>query len=299
MTIRIATIFLLLLGGSQVVAAEGNYPHPEMLIEPLTLSQPNVARQFIVLDARARKQYDAGRIPGAVWVDAAAWAKAFQDGTDAQTWGARIGGLGIGRDAKVVVYDDAAFKNAGRMWWILRYWGLADVRLLNGNWIGWQRAGLPVASDAAKAPTPVRFTAKPRAERLATKALVLASLGPRSLQIVDARSEGEFCGINKETNRRGGAIPGAKHLEWIDLIDQPTQRFKSAEQLRKLFHDAGIDLDRPTATHCQSGGRASVMSFGMELMGARSVRNYYASWAEWGNAADTPVSTPQPAKKTN
>ena len=117
----------------------------------------------------------------------------------------------------------------------------------------------------------------------------MASLKDSSLQIVDARSEGEFCGTDKLKNKRGGAIPGAKHLEWIDLIDKETQRFKTPDQLRKLFADAEISLDRPTATHCQSGGRASVMAFGMELMGAASVANYYASWGEWGNADDTPI----------
>jgi thiosulfate/3-mercaptopyruvate sulfurtransferase len=86
-------------------------------------------------------------------------------------------------------------------------------------------------------------------------------------------------------------------LEWIDLIDKETQRFKTPDQLRKLFADAEIGLDRPTATHCQGGGRASVMAFGMELMGATSVANYYASWGEWGNADDTPIVAGKPKKK--
>ena len=96
-----------------------------------------------------------------------------------------------------------------------------------------------------------------------------------------------------EVNRR----EHAKQLEWIDLLDKDTQRFKSAADLRKLFEEAGIALDRPTATHCQSGGRAAVMVFGMELMGANDVSNYYASWAEWSNAVDTPV-VPGKAKQT-
>ena len=94
-------------------------------------------------------------------------------------------------------------------------------------------------------------------------------------------------------NRRGGAVPGAKHLEWSDLIDKDTQRFKPAAELRNLFRDAKITLDRPTATYCQSGGRAAVMAFGLELMGAKDVSNYYRSWAEWGNADDTPAVLPK------
>ncbi len=288
---------LLVILGNQVMAAEHDYAYPELLIEPVTLSRPNIAKQFVILDARQGSQYDESRIPGAVWVDAVAWANAFKDGKDAEGWGARIGSLGIGPDAKVVIYDNTSFKDAARMWWILRYWGVQDARLLNGNWTGWTKAGLPIETDKPQPPTPVMFTATPRSQRLATKELLLASLQDKSLQIVDARSEGEFCGIDKETNKRAGAIPGAKHLEWIDLIDKETQRFKSPAQLSKLFQDAGIDIERPTATHCQSGGRASVMACGMGLMGAKAVSNYYASWAEWGNAEDTPIVPGQPKKK--
>jgi thiosulfate/3-mercaptopyruvate sulfurtransferase len=99
----------------------------------------------------------------------------------------------------------------------------------------------------------------------------------------------------------GVAIPGAKHgakqLEWSDLLDPQTHRFKTAAELRTLFGQAGIALDKPTTTYCQSGGRASVMAFGLELMGVKEVSNYYASWGEWGNADDTPVAPGKPKEK--
>jgi len=114
------------------------------------------------------------------------------------------------------------------------------------------------------------------------------------LQIIDARSEGEFCGTEKSNNKRAGAIPGAKHLEWIDLLDKNSQRFKSAGEINKLLADAGIDLNEKTTAHCQSGGRASVMAFGLELMGAKDVSNYYRSWSEWGNTSDTPIVPGKP-----
>jgi thiosulfate/3-mercaptopyruvate sulfurtransferase len=288
---RFAALFavVILVSCSAAVAEKREYPRPELLLEPAALAKPETGGRFIVLDARAREAFDAGRIPGARWVNAAAWAKAFKDGKDAEGWSARIGELGVNTDSRVVVYDDHSFNEAARIWWILRYWGVEDVRLLNGNWTTWTKSGLPIETGKPKRVPPVAFAAKPRSQRLATKGRLLASLKDKSLQIVDARSEGEFCGIDKRKNNRAGAIPGAKHLEWIELIDKETQRFKAPEQLRKLFAGAGITLDRPTATHCQSGGRASVMAFGMELMGADHVANYYASWGEWGNADDTPV----------
>src|SRR5438034_11780204 len=107
---------------------------------------------------------------------------------------------------------------------------------------------------------------------------------PRA-QIIDARSRGEYCG-DEMFAKRGGAIPGALHLEWLQLLDK-SQRFKTPEELAGLFKTHGVVLDRPTITYCQSGGRAAVMAFALEWMGAKRVRNYYKSWAEWGNADDT------------
>jgi len=226
-------------------------------------------------------------------VDAAAWAKAFDEGKDAEAWSRRIGELGIQPKSHVVVYDDASAKDAARIWWILRYWGVADVRLLNGGWHGWKAADLPVETQQAAPPTAVPFTAAPQSKSLVTKGQLLEALKDNRLQIVDARSEKEFCGLDALTNKRAGAIPGAKHLEWLDLLDKDTQRFKTREQLRTLFRESGIDLEKPTATHCQSGGRSSVMAFGLELMGGKHVGNYYAGWSEWGNAEDTPITRPE------
>jgi len=277
-------------------AEEDAYRRPELLIEPAQLAKPAVAKQYVILDARERPKYEQGHVPNARWVDHEAWSKAFGKGQDAEAWSRRIGGLGIGGDSRVVVYDDNFTKDAARIWWMLRYWGVKDVRLLNGGWKGWTAETYPTDKENAVA-APVKFVAKSRSERLATKEHLLKALKDGNQQIVDARSEKEYCGVEKLTNKRGGAIPGAKQLEWVDLLDKDTQRFKTAADLRKLFTQAGIVLDKPTATYCQSGGRASVMAFGLELMGATDVSNYYSSWKEWGNAEDTPVMPGKPKEK--
>ena len=272
------------------------YPQPNLLVEPAELAQPDLAMHFVVLDARDRTKYEQGHIPNARWVDHATWSKAFGDGKDAKGWSQRIAELGVGKNSKIVVYDDNMSKEAARIWWILRYWGVNDVRLLNGGWASWTKDALPVQTESPPSPTLTDFVTQAVSKRLATKQSLLESLKKQNLQIVDARSEGEFCGTDKHTNKRAGAIPGAKHLEWSDLLDKETQRFKPADELRTLFQDAGINLDQPTATHCQGGGRASVMAFGLELMGAKDVSNYYKSWGEWGNAEETPI-VPGKAKK--
>jgi thiosulfate/3-mercaptopyruvate sulfurtransferase len=265
------------------------YPRSGLLVEPAELAKPEVGQQFVILDARARSQYEGSHVPNAVWVDHATWSKSFGDGDDAAGWSERIASLGINAKSKVVIYDDNMSKDAARIWWILRYWGLNDVRLLNGGWTAWTKDARMLQKDGTTPPPPGNFVAVPVAKRLATKRSLLDSLNKNGFQIIDTRSEGEFCGTEKMTNKQAGAIPGAKHLEWSDLLDKETQQFKPAEKIRILFQDAGIDVTQPTATHCQGGGRASVMAFGLELMGAKDVSNYYKSWGEWGNADDTPV----------
>lgn len=287
---------LVLVTLPAVGSAEDAYPKPQLLVEPAALAKPEVAKTLVVLDAREKVRYDAGHVPGARWVDHAEWAKTFGDGTDAAGWGKRIGALGLTADTPVLVYDDAMAKDAARVWWILKYWGGKDVRLLNGGWTGWTAGKHPTAKDAPTV-APAEFQATAAPTRLATKDDLLKSLDGAKWQIVDARSEKEFCGTDALKNKKAGAIPGAKHLEWIDLIEKDTHRFKPAAELRTVFADAGVKLDAPTAAHCQGGGRAAVMAYGMELMGATGVRNYYKSWGEWGNDDDTPVVKPAPKKK--
>lgn len=281
----IANVFCIANG---FTADQASYGRSEMLIEPVELARPEVSKQYVVLDVRDTKKYKQGHLPNALWLNHQEWAKEFGHGEDAEAWGKRIGGLGIGAETKVVVYDDIYAKDAARIWWILRYWGVENVRLLNGGWKAWE-AGMYPTETTQREPTPVAFVAKARAGRLATKEQLLESIKSGKLQIIDARSESEFCGVEKLANKRGGSIPGAKQLEWIDLIDKKTHRFKSPADLRKLLEQTGIAIDKPTATYCQSGGRAAVMAFTMEVVGIERVSNYYPSWAEWSNAEDTPV----------
>jgi len=169
------------------MANDSKYPREELLLEPSALVKPEAAGSFTILDARPRPQFDQSRIPGAIGVDAAGWAKAFGKGEDAEGWSARIGGLGIGREAKVVVYDNDSFKDAARIWWILKFWGVEDARLLNGNWIGWSKSGLPIKTDKPKSPSPAKFTAVSHPNRLATKGQVLGFLKEEALEAAPKR----------------------------------------------------------------------------------------------------------------
>jgi thiosulfate/3-mercaptopyruvate sulfurtransferase len=280
-------VFALALGTGEDKPAA--YPRTDMLVEPAELAKPGAAEKYRILDAREKPKYEAGHVPGAAWVDHDQWAK---DDLGVERWRRRIGnGVGIGANTPVVIYDDVRFNRAARIWWLLRAAGVRDVRLLNGGWKGWQAAGGAVSKEVPETEA-VKFDMKFQPDRVATKEFVLKALDEKKVQIVDARSKAEYAGQDRRA-KHGGSIPGARHLEWTDAIDAKTHRFKSADELSKLFKDAGIDPSQPCTTYCQSGGRASVLAFTLELMGGKDVRNYYKSWAEWGNNDKTPIEKPK------
>lgn len=243
-----------------------------------------------LLDARPKAEYEKSHLPGALWVDAkAVEAMAAKPGalTNQAAWETWIRSLGIAPGTTVLVYDANRQLDAARLWWLLGYLGVDRVGLVDGNFPLWASQGRPVSTEVPEIqprPFPVRF----RSGRRATRADVLAALGSKSVRIVDARTEAEFTGVDKRS-KRGGHMPAACHLEWNNLVDRDG-RFLAEPRLRAKLAEAGVRPDEPVITHCQGGGRASVDAFVLERLGYPT-RNYYESWADWGNAEDTPVQT--------
>jgi thiosulfate/3-mercaptopyruvate sulfurtransferase len=285
----VAPLFLALTLG--LAEDKPAYPRADLLVEPADLLKPETLAGARVLDARGKNKYAEGHVPGAVWVDQTTWARTFANNQDVAAWADLIGALGIDRDTHVVIYDENRAKDAARIWFILRYFGIRDVRLVNGGWPAYVAAGGKGNPDDVK-PAAVKPKLEAEAARLATKDQMIEWLKGTAPQIVDARAAEEFFGELK-TEKRSGAIPGAIRVEWSDLVDKKSGRFKSPDELTKIFKDAGLDVNKPCVTYCQSGGRASVDAFVLELMGAKEVRNYYRSWSEWGNDDDAPIVVPK------
>ena len=260
--------------------AAGTYPNPGILVDADTLVQQlkRDGKKIAIIDARGGSNYARGHIPGAITLPVRDWSKAVPDTPAA--WSKRLAALGLTPHTPIVVYSGSDVRESARAWWLLKYAGAVNVRLLNGGWPAWTKAGGTTETKANK-PQPIEpAKVAGKSGRLAQKKDVLADLKNKKAQILDARSEGEYCGSG---DPHTGHIPGAVHLEWSELLDKD-KKFKSPEELKKLLAEKKVDLDRPAITYCQSGGRAAVLAFGLELMGARDVRNYYKSWAEWGSA---------------
>lgn len=282
------TAFLLTLA---LIPGADSYPNSSVIIEADALLKID-AKTTIILDAREKDVYKDGHIPGAIHFASAEWSKAIPGKPEEHA--KRLGAMGVRANTPVVIYAGPDVRDSARSWWMLKYAGMENVRLLNGGIAAWESAGGKLEKGIVE-PRAVDF-GKPAivTGRLAQKDDVLAMVKGKA-QIVDARSTEEFCG-ETNTAKRNGHIPGAKPLEWTQFVGKD-KKFKSVAELKKILHEADIDLDAPTATYCQGGGRAAVVAFGLELMGAKNVRNYYKSWGEWGNLEDVPVEKSSPKKK--
>jgi 3-mercaptopyruvate sulfurtransferase SseA/phospholipid N-methyltransferase len=227
---------------------ESRKDSPTMLMEPEQLQKDLRRPGLRILDTRPKPEYDKGHIPGAVRVDVKSWQQlGSKEGGfhDATAWGRAIGQLGIGRDSQVVVYG-SSLPDTARIWWTLKYLGLQHASILDGGWELWSKEKRP--SDLASPSIgTANFEPDFQANRLEEINSLKKSLPSGKITVVDARSTDEFTGKDVR-GKRGGHIPGAKLLEWKELLAEDG-RFKSPEQLRALFRQRGI-LPMQTAVTC-------------------------------------------------
>lgn len=259
-----------------------------MLISAVELKDRLSEQGLRILDVRPSKDYDAGHIPHAAHTSLNEWkSQALAEGGlhDVEAWSRIVGNLGVEQATNVVVYAQKP-TDATRIWWTLKYLGVGNAAVLDGGWLAWQDAGGETTTETAPG-RPVKFIPEFQPDRLAKITQLKSLLRDEAVTIVDTRSSEEYDGSAGPAARKG-RIPGAVHLEWKELLDQQG-RFKSKAELVALFEQRGIVADRTAVTYCQSGGRASLDAFALELAGYRNVQNYYCSWQEWSADTDAPI----------
>lgn len=296
--------FLLLLVVASVARAEDGattdlpiLAEPEWLatgihaqaIERQNASQDERNTQtMLLLDVRTDESLRSEKPPGAITIDPAEWKQAVGNGDDIQAWTQRIGEVLKNPEATVVVIDQEFTPTAARIWWILKYWGVKDVRVLNGGFEAYKDAkGVIVTGEQGPTDSPSEFQAEPQADRLATYEQVQGVASEAGATcLVDTRSGEE---------NDAGYIPTARHLDWQDLVDPQTGKLRSKEELAKLLSRIRFDPSSKTITYCRSGGRASVTAFAIEHVTGKPVANYYGSWSDWrkrGGPAKVGVAEP-------
>ncbi|MFK3891644.1 sulfurtransferase [Sphingomonas sp. NPDC079357] len=242
----------------------------------------------------AAAEFNAAHIPGATFMDLAAFAEPGAPLPSTMPAPAHFANLaarlGLRRDARIVLYDDAPHRTAARAWVMLRAFGFTDVALLDGGLAKWRVEERPLTQGAL---TPVSTTIDVPTSGigLLDLAAMRALQQDGSAQIVDARSAARFTGAEPDP-RPGvapGHIPGSRNLPYPQLFNADGT-WKQGDALAAAFTAAGVDLDRPLAMTCGSGITASVLAFGAHLLG-REAAVYDGSWTEWGGDPATPKAT--------
>ncbi|HEY5242414.1 MAG TPA: sulfurtransferase [Polyangiaceae bacterium] len=248
-----------------------------------------------------RDDYDAGHVPGAVFVD---WTRDIVDVDDpipAQiakpgAFAAQMNALGVGDGTSVVAYDDYDHAFAGRLAWALRYYGHDDVRILDGGWSRWTAEGRPVSTEVPR-PVAEHFTSRARADLYRTADQVERALEDRDVLLIDARPAEQYAG-NVSAAARSGHIPGARNVPYASLVDATTGRFRPRSELSRAFADAGIDvghLPREVVVYCNGGVTCTVPLHALAMLGRDDVAVFDGSWNEWGNDPRRPIrSGPKP-----
>lgn len=210
---------------------------------------------------------------------------------------------GVDHDSRVVVYDQGTSLSASRAWWVLRWAGLTDVRVLDGGLAGWQRAGLPVVSGdlPAEASTSVegtggeerRGTMTVRAGALPVVDVADVPAAARAGMLVDVRAPERYRGEVEPIDPVAGHIPGAVNVP-MSTMQQQDGTFRSPDQIRALAAASGIDGTQPVTTSCGSGVTATQMVLALGEAGIEATP-YIGSWSGWITDPDRPVAIgPEP-----
>lgn len=241
--------------------------------------------------------YEANHIRGAVGLN---WRTELQDGVRRdiirkEPLEALLSAKGIANDDTVVLYGGNNNWFAAYAYWYLKLYGHQDVRLLDGGRKKWELEGLELVSDpTVRAATTYVATEQDRSLR-SFRDDVLNAIGTKNL--VDVRSPDEFAGrllapahLPQESSQVAGHIPTAVNVPWSKAANDDGT-FKSDDELKALYEDAGVDLAKDTIAYCRIGERSSHTWFVLrELLGIESVTNYDGSWTEYGSLVDVPVA---------
>ncbi|MFF0493013.1 sulfurtransferase [Nocardia sp. NPDC003482] len=240
--------------------------------------------------------YDTGHIEGAVKLD---WKQDLQDSVrrdfvNREQFSDLLSARGISNDDTVVLYGGNNNWFAAYAYWYFKLYGHQNVKLLDGGRKKWELDGRPLSQDAVNRPA---TTYKAGDQDLSIRAFrdeVIDAINSKNL--VDVRSPDEFSGkilapahLPQEQSQRPGHIPGAINVPWSKAANEDGT-FRSDEELKQIYGDAGLDDGKETIAYCRIGERSSHTWFVLhELLGHQSVKNYDGSWTEYGSLVGAPI----------
>lgn len=189
-----------------------------------------------------------------------------------------LGEKGVSTDKTIVVYDEGSGKYSGRMYWMLKYLGATNVKVLDGNMTAWKAGRKPITGTPTKV-TPATFTIKTDASQLAKMEDVKSACGNSSAVIIDARTPEEYAGT-ADTELRKGHIPGAININYETLKDSK-DKMKTKEELKALFESKGVTPDKTAIAYCETSVRAGIIYLALRDLGYSKVKVYDGAYLEW------------------
>ncbi len=259
------------------------------------LGAQSAAGNIVVLDLSQPTSYLQQHIPGAYFLDYS-WITKAQNPVmgllpDVEELNRVLSAFGITTDTHIVAYDDEGGGRACRLLWTLDTLGHQHYSLLNGGLQNWASKNLPLNNDIIW-PTPASYSGTLDSSPIAEKQFILDSLNDDSTMVLDCRSPMEYSGT-KVFAARGGHIPGAVNMNWMDLIDTENQLcLKPINEIEKILQSKGVTKDKTIITHCQTHHRSSHSYIVLKSLGYEKIKGYPGSWSDWGNDPSTPIEMP-------
>ena len=268
-------------------------PSLPLIIEPEQLKSALEQQDLLLVDLSQPATYVQYHLPESVFLDYS-WIVRIEQPRmgllpQKEQLSHVLGALGMTPDTHVVTYDDEGGGRACRFLWTLDAIGHRNHSLLNGGLQAWVNAGFKVSSKI-RYPTPgedypVSFNDEP----VATRQYILDHLSDDNVVLLDCRSAKEYNG-EKVMAARGGHIPGAKNIDWVEAMDkQRDLRLKPETELRRMLESQGISPDKTVVTYCHSHHRSAHTYIMLKSLGYEHVKGYPGSWSDWGNEPNTPV----------
>jgi thiosulfate/3-mercaptopyruvate sulfurtransferase len=255
---------------------------PDLVVVDASWHMPATGRS-------GREEYAAAHIPGARFLDIDALSDRQHPAPhmlpSAEDFAPAMEQLGIGSGDRIVVYDNSPLRTAARGWFMLRHLGARDVAILDGGLQKWVAEARPTGRGDPR-PRDVRFEAQPNRAEIVTKQELLCG---NHDALVDARGKARFEGAEPDPRQgiASGHIPGARNLPYSAVYNDDGT-FRSPDELRRLFSEAGLKPAKPFIATCGSGVTANSLIFAAHLLGNDSTRLYDGSWSEWGADPATP-----------
>ncbi len=263
-----------------------------LVLQPQELVQHLDDENVLVIDVRILDTCVDGHISGAVSLPYPDLLRA--DGVvkgllpSAKHLSALFSRIGLTPETHVVAYDDDSGTAASRLLWTLDIVGHRSFSLLNGGFAAWDDASFPITNNITPGKASSYRVGSIGKELVEYDTVLLNTRNP-NVVILDARSKAEFAGEDVRA-KRGGHIPGAVNLEWIDATDPYDNfRIRNEEELRSIFLSQGVTPDKEIIVYCQTHHRSSHTYIMLKHLGYPQISAYVGSWAEWGNHPTVPI----------